>query len=83
MVSFPERNVKLSYLGENVVDIDTRGQNVVVVREMDKERSVEIELLSNDSMWAKNHKEVESAPHPLTSAEGTWCIDQYRRLLWP
>ena len=76
---------KMAVVGENVDGIasDTRGQYVVIVREMDKERSVEIELLSNDSMWAKNHKEVESAPHPLTSAEGTWCIDQYRRLLWP
>ena len=80
---FPERrNVKLSYLPENVVGIDTRGQYVVVVRQMDKGSESLAELsycltLLGDGKCEKIRKEVESAPHPSTLAEGTSCIDQY------
>ena len=83
LVRFPERrNVKLSYLPENVVGIDRRGQYAVVVREMDKESENFEELsycltLLDDGKCEKPRKEVESAPHPSMLAEGTWCIDRY------
>ena len=85
LVRFLERNAKLSYLPEIVVGIDTRGQYWVVVREMDKERDSLEELsycqtLLDDGKCEKIRKEVESAPHPSMLAEGTSCIDQYRRL---
>ena len=63
-----------------MVGIDTRGQYVVVVREMDKESESFEELsycltLLDDGKCVKIHKEVESAPHPSTLVEGTSCID--------
>ena len=62
--------------------IDKRGQFVVVVREMDKEsESLSYCLtLLDDGKCEKIRKEVESAPHPSTLAEGTSRIDQYSGL---
>lgn len=72
----------MSYLAENVVGIDTQGQYVVVVREMDRESDSLEELnycltLLDDDRFAKTRKGVGSTPH---LAEETSCIVQYRRL---
>ena len=72
------RNVKVSYLAENVVGIDTRGQYVVVVREVDKESESLEDLnycltLLDDDRCAINRKGMGSAPH---LAEETSCIVQ-------
>jgi hypothetical protein len=78
-VRFSERrNVKLSYLPENVVGIDTRGQYVVMDKgsENFEELSYCLTLL-DDCKCEKIRKEVESAPHPSMLVEGTSCIDQY------
>ena len=77
------RDVKHSYLPENVVgiDIDTWGQYVVMDKESESLEELRYSLtLLDDGKCEKIRKEVESAPHPSMLAEGTWCIDQYSGL---
>ena len=85
MEPLPEmRNVKQSYFpeNENVVGIDdTRGQYVVMDKESDSLEELRSCLrLLDDGKCEKTRKEVESAPHPSTLVEETWCIDQHSGL---
>ena len=58
------------------------------MREMDKgsenlEELSYCQTLLDEGKCEKVRKEVESTPHPSTLAEGTSCIDRYRRLQGP